>query len=313
MQCGAGADIQPLHGKVGAGTQGLLCAALPLRDGERPTGACRRRRIVQHRRRPLQVQGPQIPRRVPALVVIHPEGGVRVLLDLRYKDAGADGVDGAGLDEKRIALLHRHAVQYLTDGAVRRPPPELLRRELPREAEVDGGVRAAVHDIPHLCLTRLASVPKCRPVGRMHLNGQVFLGVDELDQQRECLHSGAAAPPEGSLIPFRQLLQRLSRQRPALHRGDALRPLGQLPALRRDVRRIRFVIVRPQTVATPEIFLIARVQLQRHQLHKYGSSPYFCTRTIPLSSLNDKSAGVSYPYPPQNICFAPRFPAGCML
>ena len=290
VQCRGGADIQTLHGEVTAGEQLRRRVPLVRCDGAGRTCPGRQRRVVQYRCRPVQVQGPQLPVGAPALVVVDPEGGVGVLLDLGDEDAGADGVDGAWQDEERIALLHRHPVQHLADGAVLRPAAELLRRDLPGKAEVDGGALVAVHDVPHLGLPRLALLPQGRLIGGMHLDGQILPGVDELHQQRKVLHPRAVRAPEGVLVQRRQLVGGLPRQRAALHRGDALRPLGQLPALRRDVRRVRLVIVSAQAIPAPEIVLVARVQLQRCELHD-PPAPFRCdiARIIPRPPPDDKA------------------------
>ena len=118
-------------------------------------------------------------------VVVDAVGDVGVLLDLCHHDALADGVQRAGGDEEAVPLVHRHGVQHVGQGVILNAALKLLLADLMGEAVVEGGTRLCFQHIPHLGLAVLVLVLQSVFIGGVHLNGQVFFGINELCQNGE--------------------------------------------------------------------------------------------------------------------------------
>ena len=94
-------------------------------------------------------------------------------------------MEGAGGDEEAVALVHRHGVQHVGQGVILNAAFKLLLADLMGEAVVEGGTRLCFQHIPHLGLAVLVLVLQSVFIGGVHLNGQVFFGINELCQNGE--------------------------------------------------------------------------------------------------------------------------------
>ena len=127
----------------------------------------------------------QLAVRSHAAVVVDAVGDIGVLLDLGHHDALADGVQCAGRDEEAVALVHGHGIQHLGEGVVPDAAGKLFLADRVGEAVVKGGTRLGFQHVPHLGLAVLVLVLQCVFVGGVHLNGQVFFGVNKFCQNGE--------------------------------------------------------------------------------------------------------------------------------
>ena len=110
-------------------------------------------------------------------------GDIRGLLDLSEEDAPTDGVHTTGREVEYIARLDLVVGKDLGDGAILNAPLVFVGRDLLFEARIEVGTRVGLDDIPHLGLAHLAMLALGHLVVGMHLNAQVALGIDELDQE----------------------------------------------------------------------------------------------------------------------------------
>ena len=135
----------------------------------------------------FDVQLPLVAVLVAAAVVVQPVGDVGGLLHFADKAPRADGVYRPCRQEVGIPLLDGYAVQNLHQRIVRDAPAELPRRDVAVEPDIDAGVLVCVEDVPHLALAVLPLHRERVLVGGVHLDGQILLGVDELDHDGELL------------------------------------------------------------------------------------------------------------------------------
>lgn len=87
--------------------------------------------------------------------------------------------------KKQSPLVHRHGVQHVGQGVILNAALKLLLADLMGEAVVEGGTRLCFQHIPHLGLAVLVLVLQSVFIGGVHLNGQVFFGINELCQNGE--------------------------------------------------------------------------------------------------------------------------------
>ena len=224
-----------------------------------------RRRAAGHVQRLFNVQGAGLAVRTDAPVVVDAVGHVGVLLHLGHDDALADGVQRAGRDEKAVALVYGHGVQDLGQGVIFNALRKLLFGDLVRKAVVEIRPRHAVQHIPHLGFAILVFVFQRVVVGRVHLNGQVLAGVDELCQDRELLKFCAVRAQgfgvRGRVVRQRRAVGQIAR---------AVRVAGQHPRFGQRFKVALDAEIGAQAAAAPQIILAARGQFQnRHTVHAF--------------------------------------------
>ena len=127
-------------------------------------------------------------------VIIHTVGDIGVLLNLRNQDILSDGVERAGFDEQHIPLLHRDCVQHLKQRVFPDAAFKLGGTDFLAKSVIQKRILPGIHDIPHFCFPILSLMRQRIPVIRMHLNGQVILCVNELDQNGEIPEPSAMRP-----------------------------------------------------------------------------------------------------------------------
>ena len=118
-----------------------------------------------------------------AVVVEDAIGDIRGLLDLSEEDAPTDGVHTTGREVEDIARLDLVVGKDLGDGAILNAPLVFVGGNLLFEARIEVGTRVGLDDIPHLGLAHLAMFALGHLIVGVHLNAQVALGIDELDQE----------------------------------------------------------------------------------------------------------------------------------
>ena len=150
---------------------------------------------------------PRIAVKPEAAVVVNSVGNVRGLLDFSYEASCSDGVDAACRQEEHVSRLHLEIGEGIGDGIVLHHRHIFLRCEVPVETGKEMGSLVGSHDIPHLGLA-LGVVTLCgQPVIRVNLDGEVGLGIDELDEQREYIAVLGInlSAHEGSLVLVNQV------------------------------------------------------------------------------------------------------------
>ena len=224
-----------------------------------------RRGAAGHVQRLFNVQGAGLAVRTDAPVVVDAVGHVGVLLHLGHDDAPADGVQRAGRDKKAIPFMHRHGVQDLGQGVIFDALRKLLFGDFVRKAVVEIRPRHAVQHIPHLGFAVLVFVFQRVVVGRVHLNGQVAAGVDELCQDRELLKFCAVRAQgfgvRGHVVRQRRAVGQIAR---------AVRMAGQHPRFGQRFKVALDAEIGAQAAAAPQIILAARGQFQNcHTIHAF--------------------------------------------
>ena len=206
-----------------------------------------------HVQRLFRVQCAGLAVRTHAPVVVHAVGHVGVLLHLGNDDALADGVQRAGRDKEAVPLMHRHSIQHLGQGVIFDTLRKLLFGNFVVEAVVQARPRLAVQHIPHLGFAVLMFIFQCVVVGRMHLNGEVILGINKLRQNRELLKfiavGAKAAGVGGNILRQRAAVRQVTR---------TVRVAGKHPRLRQRIKVALDPEIRAQAAAAPQIILAAR-------------------------------------------------------
>lgn len=122
------------------------------------------------------------------------------LLNLGKTDAATDGMYPTRWQVEDIARMNLVLGKDIDYGSVSHTLGILLRRNLLLEACIQIGTRLAVDDVPHLGLAHLAMLALCHLVIRMHLDAEVGMCVDELDEQRQLVAVLACHTPTQYLL-----------------------------------------------------------------------------------------------------------------
>ena len=117
------------------------------------------------------------------IVVVDAIGDIGGLLDLGEEDAATDGMDTTGREVEDIAGLDLMVGKDLGDGTVFYALLVFIGGYGLFEAGIEGGAGGGLDDVPHLGLAHLAMDALGHLVIRVHLDAEVTLGIDELDQQ----------------------------------------------------------------------------------------------------------------------------------
>ena len=144
---------------------------------------------IEDVKRLVHVQLAKSPVLVAAAVIIQPVGDVGGLLHLADEASRADGVHRPRFQKIRIPFFDGNAVEHLRERIVRDAAAHFLFRHVPFKADIQAGVRRGVEHVPHLVLAVLPFHRQGILICGMHLDGEVFFGVDELDHEREALVS----------------------------------------------------------------------------------------------------------------------------
>ena len=122
-----------------------------------------------------------------APVIIHAVCDVGILLCLQDLDAALDRVDGSRIDLYEIPLLHGNLAQKFVPSAV---VDHILELALVLCVVADHERRPIrrVKDIPALGLSkRTVLILSGIRVIRVHLNAQIIIRIDDLDQERKAV------------------------------------------------------------------------------------------------------------------------------
>ena len=118
-----------------------------------------------------------------AVVVEDAVGDITALLDLGEEDTTTDGMDTTGREVEDIAGLDLMVGEDLGDGTVFYAFLVLIGGYGLLEAGIEVGAWVGLDDVPHLRLAHLAMDALGHLVVGMHLDAEVALGIDELDEQ----------------------------------------------------------------------------------------------------------------------------------
>ena len=117
------------------------------------------------------------------VVVVDAIGDIAGLLDLRQEDASTDGMNTTGREVEDIARGNLMTRQHLGDGMVLYAFLIFFGGHLPTETRIEIATGLSIEDVPHLALAHLSMDSLCHLVVGMHLDAEVFLGIDELHQK----------------------------------------------------------------------------------------------------------------------------------
>ena len=187
-----------------------------------------------------------------AVVVVDAIGDVARLLGLEHERAGLDGVERARVDLEEVALVDGHLVQEVAPAALLDKLGELLA-VLGLLADDDGGVGLAVEHVPALLLAQAAVLVHARVlVVGVDLDGEVAVGVENLDEQREAVALGIAEELV-ALVP--ELRERGASVGPLLDEAVAVRVGADGPALANLAVGDVVVEDRLKTAAAPDLVM----------------------------------------------------------
>ena len=181
-------DTNAIHGVAGVGLK--PSHAVDLGSGHR--AARGGNLVVVHNVQALlDVQRAGLAIVAQAVVIVYAVGHVAGLLGFQNERTGLDGVHGTGVDLEEVALVDGRLVQQLAPAA----PLDHLREfgavvgALPHD---DRGTRLAIEHVPALALAEAAvlMLGGVRVIG-MHLDREVAVRVEDLDEQREAVAGGA--------------------------------------------------------------------------------------------------------------------------
>ena len=144
-----------------------------------------------------------------ALEIVDAVGHVARLLYLGQEAAGADAVYAAGGQEEAVALVHLIVGYGVDDGVVGHHLLVLLGSDGFFQSGVQMGLGVRLHDVPHLRLAAVLALAAGYLVAGMHLDGEVALGIDKLDEQRKLVAEAAVVVPAHELVfqLFHQFVQ----------------------------------------------------------------------------------------------------------
>jgi hypothetical protein len=129
-----------------------------------------------------------------AAVVVEAVGDVGDLLDFAEDEAGADGVDGSGGDEERLAGGDGAPVEEGLDFAREGGLAEASGWDGFAKAEGDGSARFGAEDVPHFGFAEGRFVAGGEGVVGVDLDGEFFAGEEEFDEQRKGRAFGVGEP-----------------------------------------------------------------------------------------------------------------------
>lgn len=217
---------------------------------------------LRHRQRLRDVQGARLSVRAHAAVIVHAVRHVGILLDLRDDDPLADRVQRAGGNEEHVTLVHRRSVQHLGEGVVLDPALKFLTTDLVIKPVIEERARLTVENIPHFRLAVLVLVFERVLVGRMDLNGQVALCVNQLGEDGKILEFPAILAQNLFAVFCEISGKRLSVVLPSHNDGGAVRVAGKHPRFSQRMQVAFDAEGGAQLVASPEIILTGGFQFQ---------------------------------------------------
>ena len=142
--------------------------------------------------------------------------------------------------------MYRHGVQDLGQGVIFDALRKLLFGNFVVKAVVQVRPRQTVQHIPHLGFAVLVFFFERVLVGRMHLNGEVLLGINKFCQNRELLELVAvrakAAGMRGNVRRQRRAVRQIT---------GTVRVTGQHPRFRQRVKVALDAEIRAQAAAAP--------------------------------------------------------------
>jgi hypothetical protein len=157
--------------------------------------------------------------RIGSVPIERPVSRVAILLDFDQQTACAYRMHTAGWEKNSIACLNGNSVNVIDHGALAKSLLKALSRDRLTKSKEKLGVRMRGGHVPKLAL-RLASQSAGNIVRRMNLQRQLFLRIEDFDEQRKTWSLGNLPKDFVSLLGP-QFVQSSSAQRAAGH--DALR------------------------------------------------------------------------------------------
>ena len=184
---------------------------------------------INARKRLRDVQFARLAIQPDAVPIEYPVSGVRVLLDFKNHQAGADGVDAAAGQEHRVARAHGNAMETFRHFA---GPDFFLKfraRDTAFESDEQFRVRRGGGDEPHFGL-RFAAEFGGFVRRRMDLERKLFARIENLAEQRKTILicRFCVAEQFGTLI-FHQPAQIFPGQRAVGDDADVTRPVADFP------------------------------------------------------------------------------------
>ena len=168
----------------------------------------------------------------PPVIVVHPVGHIAVLLNFGDQCALADGVHRARFNKEYITLVNIHMVEHLWQRVVLNGGFECFLADLLLKAIDQLGAGGCVQYIPHLGLAEFVLHTAGIVVIRVHLNRQVVLGINQLNEHRKIGESGGVGAAKRFFAHgLYHLLQRLTVIAAAVDGVHTRLVAGQHPAL----------------------------------------------------------------------------------
>ena len=168
---------------------------------------------------------------IPASIVVYAVGGICILLDLYHHNASTYGMKSTRRYIKAITLMYLHHIADLHKSIILYALTEFLLAYLAFKSIHQGSPRLAFSNVPELILRRLISVLASEKSIRVHLERQILICIQNLDQQWELIKELSLLAED----PIPHPEQILSHGKPGIwsvqHLAHAIMAASQLPAL----------------------------------------------------------------------------------
>jgi len=155
-------------------------------------------------------------------------GGVGVLLDFENHVAGTQGMNPAAGEKHDVARLDGEAVEAIGDSAIVDFGFEFFWSDAAFKADEQIRVGRCLGDIPHFGLG-LAAHFRGFAGGRMDLQGELFLGVEDFYQERESFFVTVSWAEQFFGMIFHEPAEVLVRQGAVGNHAGIARAIGNLP------------------------------------------------------------------------------------
>ena len=120
---------------------------------------------------------------------------------------------GTGQNIKYIPGRYGYTVEYMRNTSVLGTSQKFFLCDLLGKAQINAGLGLTIHNVPHLSFPTLTKVWPRGLVGGMHLNGEIFLGINQFNENWERPPEAILAP-EMSPVHLPQFLYRFSGKLP---------------------------------------------------------------------------------------------------
>ena len=176
------------------------------------------------------------------------------MLDFKNHQAGADRVHTSARQKHHIAGFDRHSMKTIGHRAVVDSAFKLRAGDATAQPGVKFRARSSVGDVPHLRL-RFAAEPRGDVGGRVDLQGEFFLRVEQFSKQRKTSVLRSRGAEQFLRVMLHQPAQIFSGERPVGNHARGFGPVGDFPRFADGNTGWQGLLVQPFQIApAPDAF-----------------------------------------------------------